>query len=126
MEKQVYLKAQRSLEYDVSRSSWIGDYNDPNTFLDLFRSNNGNNRTGWKSPRYDQLMDEASTQLDMKKRTALLREAETILVREGVPIAPLYFYSGFNYYNPERITGIYGNLLDSHPVNAIRKITAKR
>jgi oligopeptide transport system substrate-binding protein len=123
MEKQVYLKAQRSLEYDVSRSSWVGDYNDPNTFLDLFRSNNGNNRTGWKSPRYDQLMDEASTQLDMKKRTALLREAETILVLEGVPIAPLYFYSGFNYYDPERISGIYGNLLDSHPMNAMRKVT---
>lgn len=125
MEKQVYLKAQRSLEYDMSRSSWIGDYNDPNTFLDLFRSNNGNNRTGWSNARYDQLMDEAAAQLDMEERTALLREAETILVREGTPIVPVYFYSGFNYYDPKRVAGIYGNILDSHPINAIRKMSAQ-
>jgi oligopeptide transport system substrate-binding protein len=122
MEKQVYLKAQRSLDYDVSRSSWIGDYNDPCTFLDLFRSNNGNNRTGWKNARYDQLMDQASVQPDLSRRAELLREAESILVNDGVPIAPLYFFSGFNYYDSDRITGIYGNILDVHPLNAIRRI----
>lgn len=119
MEKQVYLSAQRSLDYDISRSTWIGDYNDPNTFLDLFRANNGNNRTGWKNHPYDALMDQASLLTDLDRRAELLRQAESILVQEEAPIAPLYFYSGFNYYNPERITGIYGNVLDSHPINAI-------
>ena len=57
MEKRVYLAAQNHLDYDLTRSSWVGDYNDPNTFLDLFRSDNGNNRTGWKNARYDALMD---------------------------------------------------------------------
>ena len=121
MEKQVYLKAQRSLEYDVTRSSWMGDYNDPNTFLDLFRSNNGNNRTGWKNARYDQLMDQAAVQTDLARRAELLREAETVLVREGAPIAPVYYFSGFNYYNPTSVSGIWGNILDTHPINAIRK-----
>lgn len=119
MEKQVYLAAQRGLDYDVSRSTWVGDYNDPNTFLDLFRANNGNNRTGWKNPRYDALMDEASRLTDLIKRAELLREAETILVRDDPPIVPMYFFSGFNYHNPDRVTGIYGNVLDSHPINAI-------
>jgi oligopeptide transport system substrate-binding protein len=123
MEKQVYLKAQRSLEYDVTRSTWIGDYNDPNTFLDLFRSNNGNNRTGWKNARYDQLMDQAAVQTDLARRAELLRDAETVLVRDEVPIAPMYFFSGFNYYNPERVSGVYGNILDIHPINAIRKMS---
>lgn len=120
MEKQVYLAAQRSLDYDVSRSTWIGDYNDPNTFLDLFRSNNGNNRTGWKNQPYDDLMDQASVLTDLDQRADLLRQAESILVRDEAPIAPLYFYSGFNYHNPDRISGIHGNVLDSHPINAIR------
>jgi len=120
MEKQVYLAAQRSLDYDVSRSTWIGDYNDPNTFLDLFRSNNGNNRTGWKNQPYDDLMDQASVLTDLDQRANLLRQAESILVRDEAPIAPLYFYSGFNYHNPDRISGIHGNVLDSHPINAIR------
>lgn len=126
MEKQVYLAAQRGLDYDVSRSTWVGDYNDPNTFLDLFRANNGNNRTGWKNPRYDDLMDEASRLTDLNKRAELLREAEAILVRDDPPIVPMYFFSGFNYHNPERVTGIYGNVLDSHPINAISVNKSKR
>jgi oligopeptide transport system substrate-binding protein len=121
MEKQVYLSSQKSLEYDVSRSTWIGDYNDPNTFLDLFRSNNGNNRTGWKNARYDQLMDEASHLTDLNRRAEVLRAAESILVNDEAPIGPLYFYSGFNYYHPARVQGIFGNILDSHPISAIRK-----
>ena len=119
MEKQVYLAAQRGLDYDVSRSTWIGDYNDPNTFLDLFRSNNGNNRTGWRHKPYDDLMDSASLLTDLDQRADLLRQAESILVHDQAPIAPLYFYSGFNYHDPERVTGIHGNVLDAHPINAI-------
>jgi oligopeptide transport system substrate-binding protein len=119
MEKHVYINSQSSLEYDVSRSTWIGDYNDPNTFLDLFRSNNGNNRTGWKNARYDQLMDEASQLTDLKRRAEVLRAAESILVNDDAPISPLYFFSGFNYYHPRRVHGIYGNILDSHPISAI-------
>ena len=110
----------------MSRSTWIGDYNDPNTFLDLFRGDNGNNRTGWKNARYDALMDEANNQVDLTRRAALLREAETILVREQTPIIPIYFYVGFNYYNPARIKGIYPNILDDHPLNAIWKIGGEK
>ena len=122
MEKRVYLKAQRSMEYDVTRSTWIGDYNDPVTFLDLFRSNNGNNRTGWKNAQYDELMDRAAREPDLKRRSQILRDAETLLVRDEAPIAPVYFFAGFNYYDPQRVSGITGNILDSHPLNAIRKL----
>ena len=45
-EWKVYLDTQNTVTYDVSRSSWIGDYADPNTFLDLFVTGGGNNRTG--------------------------------------------------------------------------------
>ena len=121
MEKKVFLKAQSSLQYDVSRSSWIGDYNDPSTFLDLFLSNNGNNRTGWKNTRYDELMRKANLQTDIARRAELLQQAESLLVRDEVPFIPLFFYNGFNYYNPERVQGIYPNILDLHPINAIRK-----
>src|SRR5262249_9169339 len=121
MEKKVYLRAQSTLDYDVTRSSWIGDYNDPNTFLELFESNNGNNRTGWKNAAYDELMREANRQTDPRRPAQLFQQAETILVRDEVPIAPIYFYNGFNYYNPDRIQGIHPNLLDLHPINAIQK-----
>ena len=123
MEKKVFLKTQSGLQYDVSRSSWIGDYNDPNTFLDLFLSNNGNNRTGWKNPRYDQLMHQANLQTDVARRASLLQQAEKLLVRDEAPFVPLFFYNGFNYYDPNRVQGIYTNILDLHPINAIAKVS---
>ncbi|MDB6059817.1 MAG: oligopeptide transport system substrate-binding protein, partial [Verrucomicrobiales bacterium] len=58
---------------------------------------------------------------DMKKRTALLKQAETILVHDDVPIVPIYFWVGFTYYNPANVKGIYPNVLDIHPLNAIWK-----
>ena len=122
MEKKVYLAAESRLDYDLARASWIGDYNDPNTFLDLFRSNNGNNETGWKNDRYDALLREASEQTDPARRAALLQQAETILVRDELPIVPLYFYAGFTYYNPSRVHGIYPNIIDMHPPNRIFKM----
>ncbi len=118
-EWKVYLSAQGSLDYDLSRSSWIGDYNDPNTFLDMFMSNNGNNRTGWKNARYDELIREGNRQTDLPRRAAILAEAEKILVREEIPILPIFFYVGVNVYDPARVGGIHGNPLDLHPVWAM-------
>ncbi len=51
IERKIFLSAQSRLDYDLSGSSWIGDYDDANTFLDLFTSHSGNNRTGWQNAR---------------------------------------------------------------------------
>ena len=121
LEWKVYLNAQSQLDYDVSRSSWIGDYNDANTFLDMFMSDNGNNRTGWKSPRFDALLREANQQTDVTARAKLLQQAETLLVGETAAIVPLFYYVGVSYYDTNRIQGIYPNMLDQHPLQFIRK-----
>ena len=118
-ENKVYLAAQSALDYHVSRSSWIGDYNDPNTFLDMFMAQNGNNRTGWANAEYDQLIRRANATSDLAKRNALFREAETLLIADELPIVPLFFYVGINIYHPERIGGIHPNILDIHPISAI-------
>jgi len=119
VERKVFFAAQSRLDFDMSASSWIGDYNDPNTFLDLFTSNSGNNRTGWKSARYDGLIRLANSERDLRRRAEIFREAEALLVNEDVAIVPLYFYAGFNYFDPAKIGGIYQNLLDEHPFQAI-------
>ncbi|HEX3443192.1 MAG TPA: peptide ABC transporter substrate-binding protein, partial [Chthoniobacterales bacterium] len=54
-EWKVYLDSQNSLNYDVSRSGWIGDFMDPVTFLSIWRTGDGNNNTGWSNPEYDKL-----------------------------------------------------------------------
>ncbi len=59
-EWQSYQQSTRALDYDLSRSGWIGDYEDPNTFLDLWLTNGGNNQTGWSSVVYDRLLAAAA------------------------------------------------------------------
>jgi oligopeptide transport system substrate-binding protein len=119
IERKIFYSSQSRLEYDISASSWIGDYNDANTFLDLFTSSSGNNRTGWKNPRYDELIRAANLETDMKKRAEIFWEAELILVADESPIVPLYFYAGFNYYHLDKIGGVWPNLLDEHPLQYI-------
>lgn len=124
VEWKVWLSSQSALDYSVSRSSWIGDYADPNTFLDLFMSNNMNNRTGFKNARYDALMRRANATAEVKARAELLRQAESILVREELPIVPIYNYVGFNFFDPKKIAGIHNeqNIRDEHPVRTIWKL----
>jgi ABC-type transport system substrate-binding protein len=88
-------------------------------------SQSGNNRTGWKSARYDQLIRDANNLTDRQQREELLRQAETILIAEEVPIVPVYFYAGSIFFRDQEIKGIYANVLDEHPVQDIFKIGPK-
>jgi oligopeptide transport system substrate-binding protein len=115
----VYLNSLTKLEYDLCRSSWVGDYNDPNTFLDMFVTGGGNNRTGWSDAEYDGLIAAAARELDSAKRYAIFQQAERILVTNQAPICPLYYYVGIQFYDPDRLGGIEPNLLDEHPLKAI-------
>jgi oligopeptide transport system substrate-binding protein len=114
-----YLKSLDNLEYDIARSSWVGDYNDPNTFLDCFVSGRGNNRTGWSHPHYDALLAQANRTANPSARMKLLQEAETILIAQENPIAPIYHNVGMMLFDPKRITGLQGNVLDEHPFQEI-------
>lgn len=91
-EWKVYLDAQSSLDFDISRSAWIGDYMDPITFLEMWTTGNGNNDTGWSNPRYDALIREAFASHSVEHHYGRLLEAEHILLDE-LPIAPLYWYT---------------------------------
>lgn len=122
LEWKSWLRAQSMLDYDLIRSSWVGDYNDPNTFLDLFMSDNPNNRTGWRSPAFDATLRRANAETDPRRRQALLREAETLLVERELPVIPLFFYVGMEFYDTNRIAGIYSNVRSEHPFRAIRRL----
>ncbi len=89
----------------------------PRTERDCGRSPS---RSSCKSRVAWELLREANKQTDLAERAALLRRAEQLLVEEDVTIAPLYFYAGFNYYRTNELAGIYPNVIDQHPLNAIR------
>lgn len=92
VEMKVKVDREHKLDYQVSRAGWIGDYIDPNTFLDMFTSWNGQNDTGWKSDQYDALIIKASEEIDPQVRMGYLHEAEALLM-EDMPIMPIYYYT---------------------------------
>ncbi len=115
-EWKVYLSSLSNLDYDLCRSTWVGDYADPNTFMDMFLTDGGNNRTGWSNPTYDHAIEAAARELDKQKRFEIFRGAEKILISDEAPICPLYYYVGIQFYDAERLGGVEPNLLDEHPL----------
>lgn len=91
-EFQVKLEREHTLDYEVSRAGWIGDYVDPNTFLDMFTSWSSQNDTGWTTAEYDKLITDAAVEFDVAKRMEYLHDAEDMLM-EAMPILPLYYYT---------------------------------
>jgi len=116
----VYLSEQSALDYDLCRSSWVADYNDPNTFLNMFVTGDGNNRTGWSNGQYDALIAKAAAEPDPALRFRYFQEAEKQLVEVDMPICPLYFYVGIQFYDADKLEGIVPNLLDEHPLRYLR------
>lgn len=72
--------------YVMSLTGWGPDYNDPNTFLDLWVTDGGNNQTGFSNERYDELIAMAATETDLEKRESYFLECEQIIADE-LPVA---------------------------------------
>ena len=124
-EQKIWLASMRELSFDMCRSSWVGDYNDPNTFIEMFTTGNGNNRTGWSNKRYDELIPLAMREADVAKRHLLFQEAEKLLVSDDPPIIPVYHYVGVQFYR-DGLQGVRANMIDNHPFRAMSWKDGKR
>lgn len=98
-EWKVFLSNQHHMNYQISRASWVGDYVDPNTFLEIFITTSGNNETGWASAEYDALIRAASLEKDADERIKIMQAAEKIIMTE-LPIMPIYGYSWNRLVSP--------------------------
>jgi oligopeptide transport system substrate-binding protein len=109
-EWKVYLANTQKKEYEIARMGWIGDYNDPTTFLDMWITDGGNNRTGWSNRTYDSLINKASFTTNISERISLFKEAEKILMDE-LPIIPIYYYTNV-YLIQTSVKGYVPNILN--------------
>ena len=105
----VYLASQKSMDFQIARAGWIGDYVDPNNFLECFLTDGGNNRTGWSSKTYDDLIAQAALTVNREARFDLFQQAERILLDE-MPIIPIYYYTRVYLRSPV-VQGWRSNLL---------------
>ncbi|KUL97154.1 ABC transporter substrate-binding protein [Bosea sp. WAO] len=101
-------------DFDIARYGWIGDYSDPQNFLFLFLSDNkGFNSGKYANPKFDALLQQGANELDLAKRAAVLREADSILATE-MPWIPLMYYSSKNLVSP-KLVGFQQNLRGALP-----------
>lgn len=118
MEWQIYLETVDTMQYQVARAGWIGDYTDPNTFLDMFVTGGGNNNTGFSNAEYDAAIEAAARETDLEKRFEHFRRAEQILCVDELPILPIYYYVNQGLLRP-RVRNLHGNIRDLHPFQVI-------
>lgn len=105
-----YLADRKARNTQIYRASWIGDYNDPNTFLDMWQTTSSNNAPGYSNADYDKLITEAGHTMDLEKRAALFQQAEKHLIDDDVLI-PIYFYVSKHLVKPY-VTGYTANTKD--------------
>jgi oligopeptide transport system substrate-binding protein len=99
-------------DFDIANPGWVADFNDASNFLDLLRKDNPNNYGRNDNPAYDRLLDQASTELDLEKRGALLAEAESLALAAHAWIPIFYGVSG-GLVRPY-VKGWIDNAADTH------------
>ncbi len=117
----VRLERTTNKDFDIVLSGWGPDYLDPMTFADLFTSWNGNNNTGWSSPKYDAEIKKAMASIDAKERITAMLAAEKELV-EDAPIVPIHQQARVYLQDP-RLTGVIRSPVGGDPNFYYAKIT---
>ncbi len=110
-EWKVFLQTRRDrAAWEVFRFSWVGDYNDANTFLEIMHSRHGQNDAAYSNPAYDALLEAAATESDMQLRAGLLQKAERTML-DDYPVIPLYFYVSKHLVKPY-VKGYQPNIMN--------------
>lgn len=91
-------------------AAWIGDFPDPFTFMQLFQTGFGMNYGDYHNPKFDALVDQASSTNDAATRFKLFHEADAIL-NEDAPLLPAYFYKSGHLIKPY-VKGWQSNITD--------------
>ena len=74
-----YIERVQAGRYDLARAGWLGDYQDPRTFLDLWERDHPHTTAGWADREYDGLLEKASRAQSASDRAGHLISAEGIL-----------------------------------------------
>lgn len=87
-ESKVFMAARAQGDYQLARASWIADYIDPMSFMEVFSDEA--NDAQYHNPEYNGLIEAAKKTNDETQRMAYLHEAERLLFDDCV-IIPIYY-----------------------------------
>jgi peptide/nickel transport system substrate-binding protein/oligopeptide transport system substrate-binding protein len=108
-----YFRSMKDPSYAVGSSTWIGDFADPYTFLQMWRRDSNLNDAGYSDADYETLLDRSMNE-EGEKRLATLAEAEQLLLERG-EVLPISYTPALNIINTNEIGGWFPNALDIHP-----------
>ena len=105
------LEDESSGDYQIAASTWLADYNDPMTFLDLWTTDSAFNDIRFSNERYDRLISDAKREADEGERMRMMLEAERILVEEDAGLVPVYYVAEATLSKPsvEYVDGFTGH-----------------
>ncbi|WP_406947560.1 ABC transporter substrate-binding protein [Psychrobacter lutiphocae] len=99
-EWKTYLDIRRNGKYDIARSSWCGDYNEPSSFLNTLKTGNSNNHGKYSSPQFDSLMTQTLGEgVTVNQRAKLYQQAEAQLDAD-MPNLNIFHYVGVRLVKP--------------------------
>jgi peptide/nickel transport system substrate-binding protein/oligopeptide transport system substrate-binding protein len=108
-----YFQSLKQNDYEVGFSTWIGDFADPYTFLQMWRRDSNLNDAQYNDTDYENLMDKSMSE-DGEKRLATLAEAEKLLLDRGT-VLPISYSPAINIVDTDELDGWFPNALDIHP-----------
>ena len=105
----VFLDTRKKGNFILARDGWIGDYNDPIGFLDMFLTGGGNNNPQYAVKEYDNLIAQVKGTSVQSERMKIMHQAEDMLLGRDMALAPVFFYTQ-PYAVSSRIKGFYSPL----------------
>ncbi|MDR1618659.1 MAG: peptide ABC transporter substrate-binding protein [Treponema sp.] len=108
-----YFQSLKENDYQVGFSTWIGDFADPYTFLQMWRRDSNLNDARYDDADYETLMDRSMNE-EGEKRWSTLAEAEKLLLDRGA-VLPVSYSPALNVVDINEIDGWFPNALDIHP-----------
>lgn len=109
-----YLESIGDSKADLFTYTWIGDFADPLSFLELFRKDSSLRITDWQNEKFEALLEQAASAQDEKERYKKLAEAEQFLLDEAL-ILPVSHPVSLNAVDTDVLGGWFVNALDIHP-----------
>ncbi len=113
-----YFESLEDDAYEIGSISWIGDFADPLTFLQMWTSGSNLNDAGFSDDEYDSLIGRSMSETG-RERFETLSQAERIILNTGV-VLPISHSPAINLIDLQRIDGWYPNPLDIHPFKHLK------
>lgn len=98
-ERKVVLDNINNGQYSVAFSRWLADYNDPSTFLNVFRATSSENSAKYANENYDRLLHQATAAQTPQQVQRYFQQAEDVLAVD-TPVAPVYYEANATLVKP--------------------------